>query len=114
MKKVSIYTPIVLSLLVLGAHFLRFGNMIGVAGAVMLIALLFLRQPWVPRVIQAVLVLGALEWLHTLYELVQIRIGFGQPFTRMAIILGAVVAVTVISAVLFETRLLKKTYRRSQ
>jgi len=112
MKNTLIYLPVVLSIVVLGAHFLRFGNMIGVAGALVLIALLFVRQPWTARLVQIVLVLGALEWVRTLIELVQVRVGFGQPYTRMAIILGVVFAVTLCSALLFETRAMKRIYRR--
>ncbi len=113
MANVIIFIPIVLSLLVLGAHFLRFGNMIGVTGAIVLVALLFLRKPWVARLLQLVLVFAALEWVRTLVGLVQIRVGFDQPYTRMAIILGSVAAVAVISALLFETRTMKQIYRRS-
>ena len=42
MKKVLIYVPVVLSLVVLGAHFMRYGSFIGVVAAVTLAsALLF-------------------------------------------------------------------------
>ena len=56
-------------------------------------------------------VLGAILWLHTLYDLAQLRIGFGQPATRLVIILGTVAAVTLCSALLFQTKDLKKIYR---
>ena len=105
------YIPVVLSLVVLGAHFLRYGNSIGVVGALALIALLIVRQPWVARLMQVVLVLGALEWTHTIYALVQVRAIQGQPFTRMTIILGVVAAVTLCSALLFQSATLKRIYR---
>ena len=111
MKKVSLYLPVVLSLVVLGAHFMRYGNSMGVVGALLLIALLIVRQPWVARLMQVVLVLGALEWVRTLYELAQVRAALGQPFTRMMIILGIVAAVTFCSALLFQSPVLKKIYR---
>jgi hypothetical protein len=110
MKKVLIYIPVILSLVVLGAHFMRYGNRLAVFGVLLLIALLFVRLPWVARVLQAALVLGALEWGHTIYELVQMRAAQGQPFTRMVIILGIVTVVTACSALLFQTPTLKKTY----
>jgi hypothetical protein len=111
MKRVLAYLPIVLSLIVLGAHFMRYGNTMGVIGSVALIALLFVRRPWVARMVQAALVLGALEWLHTLYQLMQLRIALDQPFTRMIIILGAVAAVTACSSLLFQLRPLKAIYQ---
>lgn len=106
-----LYVPIVLSVLVLGAHFLRYGNSIGVFATLVLIALLFLRRPWVARLMQAVLVLGALEWLRTMYDLAQIRALHGQPYGRMLVILGIVAAVTLCSALLFQTSTLKNVYR---
>ena len=113
MKKMLLYIPVVLSILVLGAHFLRYGNSIGVFVALLLIALLFLRRPWVARLMQIVLVLGTLEWLRTMYELGHIRALHGQPYGRMLVILGIVAAVTLCSALLFESKTLRERYRRS-
>jgi len=111
MKKALLYVPVVLSLVVLGAHFMRFGNAVGVVGALVLIALLIVRRPWVARLMQIVLILGGLEWAHTIYELVQVRAAQGQPYARMMVILGVVAAVTCLSALLFQLPVMKKTYR---
>jgi len=105
------YVPIVLSLVVLGAHFMRYGNSIGVIGSVVLIALLTVRRPWVARLMQIVLIIGALEWVRTTYELAQARAVYGQSSIRMIVILGVVVAVTVGSALLFQSPALKRIYR---
>ena len=110
MKKVLVYVPVILSLVILGAHFMRNGNTLAVVGVLLLIALLFVRLPWVARALQAALVLGALEWVHTIYELVQLRAAQGEPYTRMVVILGIVTVVTGCSALLFQTPTLKKTY----
>ena len=104
------YIPIVLSLTILGAHFMRYSNTIFVVGAVAMMALLFVRKPWVARLLQVVLVLGALEWVRTLYGLVQMRTALGEPYGRMLIILGSVAAVTALSALAFQSKVLKKTY----
>lgn len=110
MKKALLYIPIVLSLLVLGAHFMRYENSIGVFCAMVVIALLFIRQAWVARLVQVVLVLGALEWVRTLYSLMQVRAALDQPYERMVLILGTVAVVTFCSALLFQSRALKKVY----
>ena len=60
---------------------------------------------------QVVLGLGALEWAYTAWELVQVRDALGQPFLRMLVILGTVAAVTLVSALLFQTATLRKFYR---
>ena len=104
------YVPIVLSLLVLGAHFLRDANYVGVAVSVGLIGMLFVRRPIVAQAVQLALVLGALEWVWTIYDLVQVRTAMGMPATRMMIILGSVAAVTALSAGLLQTKAMKRIY----
>ncbi len=74
--------PVVLSLLVLGAHFLRAGNLVLIAAALVLLALLAVRRPWAARVVQVALVLGALEWMRTLVQLASFRAQTGQPYLR--------------------------------
>jgi hypothetical protein len=111
-KKVLLYIPVVLSLVALGAHFMRYGNSIGVFAALLLIGLLFIRRPWVARLMQVVLVLGTLEWLRTMYELGHMRALHGQPYGRMLVILGVVAAVTLLAALLFESKSLRQIYGR--
>ena len=101
---------VVLSLLVLGAHFLRAGALPVVAAVILLIVLLFVRRPWTARVVQVVLVLGTLEWLRTLYNLVSARIEVGQPFVRLAAIMGAVAAVTLLAALALQKGALGRAY----
>jgi hypothetical protein len=110
MIKALLYVPVVLSLAVLGAHFMRYGDTIFVAGTLVLTGLLFVRQPWVARLMQVVLVLGALEWFHTLYGLVQMRVALGEPYGRMLIILGSVAVVTACSALVFQSKVLTSIY----
>lgn len=110
MKKALLFVPVALSLVVLGAHFLRDATWIGVFVCLLLIGLLFVRRPWVLRVMQVALVLGALEWLRTMYELAQIRVLHGQPYGRMLAILGVVAVVTLGSALLFQSKTMRKVY----
>ena len=108
--KILCYVLVVLSLVVLGAHFMRAEIELGVIGSLMLIGLLFIRRSWVARLVQAALVLGALEWLRTIYVLTQVRAAQGEPYTRLAVILAVVFVVTAASALLFETPALKRIY----
>ena len=112
MKKALLYVPIVLSVLVLGAHFLRLTNSLPVVGVVVLVllGLLFVRQPWSARLVQTVLVIGTVEWIRTLYNFAQIRMALGEPYLRLVLILGVVAAVTLCAALLFQTRTLRDHY----
>lgn len=108
------FIPIVLSLLILAAHFLRGGALWVAVAALGLLGLLVVRRAWVARLFQVVLALGALEWIRTLVVLALRRSEQGEPFLRMTLILGAVVVVTLVSALLFETQRMRRIYRRSR
>ena len=99
--------PIILSMLLLAAHFYRAGYTILTVLCVGLLFLLFLRKRWVPRLFQALLVLGALEWLRALYFFAAMRIAWNQPWTRLAIILCAVALFTALSGLVFRSQKLR-------
>lgn len=105
--------PVILSFLLLGAHFYRAGHVPITVLCVVAPFLLLLRQAWVPRLFQAVLLLGAFEWLRTLYLFAQVRIAWGEPWTRLAIILGAVALFTALSGLVFRNRKLAIRYQKS-
>jgi hypothetical protein len=102
--------PVILSILILGAHYLRSGPFIFVLLAILLPFLLFIRKIWVARLIQVVLILGALEWVRTLFELVADRQALGEPWTRLALILGVVALFTGCSALIFRSSALEERY----
>ena len=90
--------PIVLSALSLGAHLLRGGYLPLALAAAALPLLLVPRHPVALRLLQGLLAAGALEWLRTLVEILDLRRAVGLPWHRMAVILAAVAAVTALSA----------------
>ena len=102
--------PVFISFLLLAAHFLRAGQTIFIFVFFILLLLLFIRKFWVPWVLQMALLLGAVEWLLTLYSFAQTRIEYGMPWTRMAFILGAVALFTVGSGLVFRSKALRKRY----
>lgn len=100
----------VLSLVVLGAHFFRGGQYGFVALVIGLVGLVFVRRQWAARTLQAALLLGTAEWLRTIAFFVHLRQNLGQPWTRLAVILGAVALLTALSAFVFETARLRARY----
>lgn len=102
--------PVVLAILLLGAHFYRAGWVVLTGLCVAALLLLFLRKPWIPRLFQAVLLLGAVEWFRTLYVFAAMRIAWDEPWTRLALILGGVALFTALSALVFQGRQLKAFY----
>ncbi len=102
--------PVFISILLIAAHFLRAGQTIIVVIVLLLPLLLFLKKFWVPWIIQAILLLCALEWVLTLVATARFRIGQGEEWMRMAIILGAVALFTALSSLVFISSALKKRY----
>ncbi|MBI5594744.1 MAG: hypothetical protein HY928_01505 [Elusimicrobia bacterium] len=84
--------PAILCCLVLGAHFLRGGHPLLAAGLAAFPFALALRAPWVKRAFEGVLVAAILVWLSTAARLAASRLEAGEPWVRMACILGGVAA----------------------
>jgi phosphate/sulfate permease len=102
---------VALSLLVLGAHFLRAGNPGLLLVVLVLLAFLAVPRHWAARTVQVALLLGALEWLRTLVQRAGERMTFGQPYARLVVILGAVAAVTALSALAFRAAAVRRRFR---
>jgi hypothetical protein len=100
-----------LSLLVLGAHFLRAGALLPTFGSLGALALLFVRRPWAARAVQLVLVLGTLEWVRATVVLTGERMSEGLAYGRMVAILGVVAVVSAASVLAFRSRALRHRYR---
>jgi hypothetical protein len=102
--------PVILSFLLLAAHFYRAGIPVLSGFCVGVLFLLFLRKRWIPRLFQGLLILAALEWLRSLYYFAAMRIAWDQPWTRLAIILGAVALFTALSGLVFKNARLRTFY----
>jgi hypothetical protein len=99
-----------LALLLLAAHLLHAGLASLSVASLFLIGLLFVRRPWAARVLQAVLVVAAIEWVLTTIGLAQMRSSHGQPYLRLALILGAVTVFSLLAAAVFQVPLLRHRF----
>lgn len=106
--------PVVLSLLVLAAHFLRAGNFLMVVLILALLGLLAVPRAWAARTVQVALLLGVVEWIWTLSRLAGARARAGEPALRMTIILGMVALLTGLSALLFRSARLRRRFREPE
>jgi len=105
-----LHLPVLLSAIVLGAHFLRAGEIELMVLSLAAMALLLVRRRWAAILVQIVLALGALEWLRTMLFVISMRQSVGAPWTRLAVILGAVTVFTLASALVFFTPQLSRRY----
>jgi uncharacterized membrane protein YwaF len=102
--------PPALAAILLAAHFYRADNLVLAGAALVLVGLLFVPRAWAARVLQFGLVAGAVEWLLTLWRLVEVRQAMGQPYARLAAILAAVALFTALSALSFRSRALRERF----
>jgi hypothetical protein len=103
--------PVIISLLLLGAHYYRAGYipLVAIMGAAVLI--LLIRQPWAARIVQALLVIGAIEWIRTAFGLVMTRQSMGMPWVRLSLILGGVALLAIGSIFIFRAGAVRRRYK---
>jgi hypothetical protein len=94
--------PAFLSSLLLAAHFLHAGQSLLTGICLLLPIALFFRTYWIIRLLQMVLLNGALVWLWTMVQLSGSFHEAGRSPRRMVIILTSVAAFTVLSAGLLQ------------
>ena len=102
--------PVLLSCLLLGAHFLRGGNTIMTMVCLAFPLLLLVRRPWIPPLMQLGMFLGSLVWIQTLLVQASVRQARGVPVTRYVAIMAGVTLFTGVSALVFMLPSLRRRY----
>jgi hypothetical protein len=103
-------TPVLLSFVLLAAHFSRHAVPFVPYLCLAIPLLLLVRKTWVPRLLQVLLAVGALEWLRTAFVLAGRRVDAGEPWIRMAVILGVVALLTAGSVALLQSDRVRQRY----
>ena len=109
MTLLHVFSP-VLAFVLLAAHFYRSGNYAAIAACALALALFFVRRPWAARILQAGLLLGALEWARTAITLALARSEAGQPYLRLALILGGAALFTALAALVFRSERMRSHF----
>ncbi|MCX6064238.1 MAG: hypothetical protein NT121_00550 [Chloroflexi bacterium] len=102
--------PLILSAVVMAAHFLRSNSLLQVLLCLALPFLLLIKKRWSLRVVQTLTVLFALLWLGALNEIIQVRILESRSWTASAIILGVVAVFSLFSGWLLNSPKVKDNY----
>ena len=89
---------VILSFVILGAHFLREGNLLLAILCVAAPIVLFIKKRWALVAVQTFLSCGAVLWIFITVDLVQARMSQSTPWLRMVVILAGVAALTAYSA----------------
>jgi hypothetical protein len=102
--------PVILSCLLLTAHFLFIGLVPVSWFFLALPLLLFQKSTCVRRVFITVLTLGGLLWLTIAWERAGLRMATGQPYLRLMIILVSVALLNFLGVFLLTRARLKRVY----
>ncbi len=103
--------PVIVSFLLLAAHFSRVDLLSLVTLSLLIPFLLFIKKRWIARIMQIVLLAGAFEWIRIMIYYIGIRKSQGDDWTMLAMILSVVAIFTVASGFVFQSRHLKKVYK---
>jgi len=100
----------VVAALLIAAHFLRGGSLIGVAVCLAAPLLFLVRRRWSLLALQALAFAAAGIWLATAWQIAAERTLFGEPWVRAAAILIAVAAVSILAGSLLSAGKVQARY----
>lgn len=104
--------PALLCGAILGAHFLRQGSLIAALICLILpVTALILRRDWALTSTRLLLWTGAALWLLNGFRMAQDRLDRGEPWQRLALILGSVAVLTALSAWLLGDKAVQERMR---
>ncbi len=104
----------VVAAVLLGAHFLRAGNLVLVALCLAAPLLFLWRKRWSLILLQLLAYGAAATWIAVAIQLVQLRRQSGQPWTAAAVILGSVALFTLLAGLLLNSRSVRERYADSR
>ena len=98
---IRLMSPVVISLWVLAAHFLRAGDVFVCLGLAVTPLLLCIKKSWAARTLQLALLGASLIWMQSTYQMLSTRLMMGDDWVRMFIIMVGVICFTLLSACVF-------------
>ena len=99
-----------LAALLLGAHFLRAGNIVVTLVCIAVPFAFLYRRRHSLVLLQALAYGAAATWLYTAWQLVQARQSLGQNWALAAAILGAVALYSLLAGLLLNSRVMRERY----
>lgn len=101
---------IVISALLIAAHYLRQGEYLLVAGCLLFPLFLLVKRQWALVLVQVCAYIAAALWVHVAMQIIRERIAMGRPYRAVIVILGSVSLFTILSGILLNTKSAKERY----
>lgn len=105
-------TLVVIAAVVIAAHFLRQGAIVATVLCLLAPLLFFVRRRLSLVVLQLAAYVSAGIWVVAVVQIVQQRLAQGRPWGIAAMILGAVIVLTVAAGALLNSRFMREKYPR--
>ena len=102
--------PLLLAATLLASHFLRSGNLILTVLCLLAPLLLLIKKQWSWLLLQGLVYLGVFIWLNTTVGIIQHRILWGQPWSRVLLIMSGVMLFTTWAGLLLNSPQIKLRY----
>ncbi len=102
--------PAIISYILLAAHFFRAGDPWLMGVFLLFPFILFIKKEWPVHVSFFVLLFSSIIWIRTTAIIIMIRVSQDLPWTRMALIMSALTALTIFSAFLLRSTLKNNKY----
>ncbi len=103
--------PVLLSFLLLAAHFSRADQTILVIISLIFPFLLLIKRRIILRLIQVVLIISGAEWIRAMLSYIAARKALDEDWTRLAIILSVVALYTAASGLFLQNRNILNIYK---
>lgn len=103
--------PVIISFLLLAAHFSRADHTILVIITLMFPFLFFIKKRIILRIIQVVLIISGAEWIRAMLDYIEVRKAMGDDWTRLAIILSVVAIYTAASGLFLQNKKVMDKYK---
>jgi asparagine N-glycosylation enzyme membrane subunit Stt3 len=101
---------IIIASLMLGAHFMKASNLLLTLVYIIAPFILLIKKRWSLIALQALMYIGGGVWISTIIGIAQRRILSGEPWSRMAYILGAIALFTIVAGLLLNSPKVKEKY----
>lgn len=104
--------PVILSSLIISAHFYR--NAFVIVSIICLLSplLLLFRKRWIPKLMTFLLILFTLEWVRTMLSYIDEYKLQERSYSKLVVILLLVILFTLLSSIVFKTKSMKKRYEK--
>ncbi|MFQ6678750.1 MAG: hypothetical protein ACE5D0_10610 [Fidelibacterota bacterium] len=103
--------PLIISWLILAAHFLRYGNILSALLCIMVPLLLIIPKRIILHIVQWFTFAGVLLWIKIGIDLVKLRFAFHDDYYRLAIIMTFVALFTFVSGLTLYHESFRRVYR---